>query len=379
VIEPESIRRDAGQGGFEVDDSTSRARPAAAALRRLAVGDTFWPAFGIVASLVILAPLLAVAGASISEGYRSLYDASFGSLFGFSSLLLSSVPLILVGLGVALPYRAGLFNIGGEGQLALGALVAVLIGVEAGGLADVPGSWIVPLAAAAVAGSLLGAIAGALKAWRGINEIVTTIMLNFVALFFVQYLVAGPFKQQDLQYASSPAIKKGFELVTFGASAAIPVGFVIALIVAIAMAGLTTYTRWGWRQRVLGINEALAARQGISVGWEQLKALALGGALAGLGGAAEALGNQFRIGLSFSPGWGFDAVAIALLARGNMLAVLPFAMFFGVLRNGSNVLQANLNVPGTLVSVLAGGPVVLVAAVIGFRAYRRALAEQPDD
>jgi simple sugar transport system permease protein len=372
------IELDVEQRGLD-GNRVSRPRSLAAMLRRLAIGDAFWPAFGIVASLVILAPLLAIAGANIFEGYRSLYDASFGSLFGFSSLLVSSIPLILVGLGVALPFRAGLFNIGGEGQLVLGAFIAVLIGVEAKGFANTPGSWLVPLAAAAVAGGLLGAMAGALKAWRGINEIVTTIMLNFVALFFVQYFVAGPFKQKDLQYASSPAVRQGFELVTFGGSAAIPVGFVIAVVVAIAMAWLTTFTRWGWRQRLLGMNEALAARQGISVGTEQLKALALGGALAGLGGAAEALGNQFRVGLSFSPGWGFDAVAIALLARGNMLAVVPFAIFFGALRNGSNVLQANLNVPGTLVSVLAGGPVVLVAAVIGFRAYRRRLSEQPDD
>src|SRR5262249_10924479 len=161
---------------------------------------------------------------------------------------------------------------------------AALIGVKTS-FTSVPAAWLVPLVAALLAGACVGAVAGALKAWRGINEIVTTIMLNFIALFFVQYLVSGPFKQQDLQYASSPEVKNGFKLVTFGGSAAIPVGFVIAVVVAIAMAWITTYTRWGWRQRLLGINQALSARQGIRVGGEQFRALAIGGALAGLGGA----------------------------------------------------------------------------------------------
>lgn len=348
-------------------------------LRRPAVGNAIWPSLGIVWSLLFLAPLLLLSNVNIADGYRALYDASFGSAFGFSSLLLSSIPLILVGLGVALPYRAGLFNIGGEGQLVLGAFIAVFVSVKLSSIGSWPASFVLPLVAALVVGAAVGAIAGVLKAWRGINEIVTTIMLNFVALFLVQYLVSGPFKQKDLQYSSSPEIGSGFGLGTFGGTAEIPYGFLIAVGVAIAVAWLAGYTRWGFRQRLIGINEPLAARQGISVGLEQLRALAIGGALAGLGGAIEALGNQHRVGLAFSPGWGFDAVAIALLARANMMAVIPFALFFAVLRNGSNVLQADLGVPGTLVLVLTGAPVIIVASVIGFRAYRRISATPPDE
>ena len=358
---------------------TGASPPLGALVRRPAVMNAVWPALGIVVSLVFLAPLLLVADANVVDGYRALYDASFGSAFGFSSLLLSSVPLILVGLGVALPYRAGLFNIGGEGQLLLGAFGAVFIAVKLGSVGGWPASFVLPLVAALVAGAFLGAIAGALKAWRGINEIVTTIMLNFIVLYLIQYLVSGPFKQKDLQYSSSPEIPSGFTLGTFGGTAEIPYGFVIAVGVTLVVAWLASYTRWGFRQRLIGINEPLAARQGITVGMEQLRALAIGGALAGLGGAVEALGNQHRVGLSFSPGWGFDAVAIALLARGNMMAVIPFAVFFAVLRNGSDVLQADLGVSGTLVLVLTGAPVIIVASVIGFRAYRRASAAQPDE
>jgi ABC-type uncharacterized transport system permease subunit len=333
--------------------------------------EYLWPAASLVASLAIVAPLVAIAGASPLDGYRALFDASFGSPDGFGVLLQFSVPLILVGLGVALPLRVGLFNIGGEGQLLVGALAAVVIGVHLKAVAGVPGSFVVPLVAAAAAGALVGAMAGALKAWRGINEIITTIMLNFVALLFVQYWVTGPFKDPNLTYAASPEIDKGFRLSVIGGAAAIPTSFFVALVIAVLVAGAVHFSKVGWRLHLSGVNPRLAARQGISVRMLQFGALAAGGALAGVGGGAEAVGNQFRIGEEFSPGWGFDAVAIAILARGNMLAVVPYALFFGFLRNGAGVLQTDLAVPGAIVVMLAGAPVIIVAAVIGFRGQRQ--------
>jgi simple sugar transport system permease protein len=286
-------------------------------------------------------------------------------------MLQFSVPLILVGLGVALPLRVGLFNIGGEGQLVVGALASVAVGVHFGALAGIPGSFVIPLLAAALAGALLGAVAGALKAWRGINEIITTIMLNFIGLLFVQYWVTGPFKDPDLTYAASPLINLDYALDRFGGKASIPSSFFVALAVALAVGVAVHYTRAGWRLHLAGSNPALAARQGASVPLMYFWALTAGGALAGIGGGAEAIGNQLRVGEDFSPGWGFDAVAVAVLARGNMLAVVPYALFFGFLRNGAGVLQTDLAVPGAIVVMLAGAPVIIVAAVLGYRHYRR--------
>jgi ABC-type uncharacterized transport system permease subunit len=334
--------------------------------------EYLWPAAGLLASLLIVAPLVALAGAAPLDGYSTLLEASFGSPAGFGVMLQYSVPLILVGLGVALPLRVGLFNIGGEGQLVVGALAAVVVGVHFSAVAGVPGSFVVPLAAAAVAGALMGAIAGALKAWRGINEIITTIMLNFIGLLFVQYWVTGPFKDPNLSYASSRPIDRDFALERLAGDAGIPSSFFVALVVAVVVGIAVHYSRVGWRLHIGGLNPALAERQGANVPLMYFGALTAGGALAGIGGGAEALGNQLRVGEEFSPGWGFDAIAVAILARGNMLAVVPYALFFGFLRNGADVLQTDLDVPGAIVVMLAGAPVIIVAAVIGFRAYRRA-------
>jgi simple sugar transport system permease protein len=330
---------------------------------------------GVLASLLFLAPLLAIAGQDISEGYDLLFSASFSSDANFGFLLLASTPLILVGLGVAIPLRAGLFNLGGEGQLLAGAVVAVWFATGMSGLADVPGSFLLPLAVAAVAGAVPGALAGVLRARRNVNEVVTTLMLSFIIALLVQYLVSGPLEAPDAVYPATELIPLGYQLDSYGANGLIPGGFIVALVMAIAVWGFMEFTRVGWRERLIGLNPRVAARQGIDVGREGTIALALGGALAGLGGAAELLGNQFRVGFAFSPGWGFDAIVIALLARANALAVVPFALYFGFLRNGALVLQQDLQVSPDLVLAMGGAPVILVAAIIGYRAYRRFIAQ----
>lgn len=339
-------------------------------LARLRMGEAMWPILGVAISMLALGPLVTLAGASVADGYRVLFDASFGSAFGFGVLLTLSVPLILVGLGVALPYRAGLLNIGGEGQLVVGALVAVFVATRFHGISELPASFVLPLLAGCAGGATVAAIAGFLKAWRGINEIITTILLNFVAILFVQYWITGPLKGAG-EFAASPPILPGFAIGHFGGAARIPLSIVLAVGAAVVVYGLVEYSRIGWRFRLLGVNERLYQRQGGSVAWGWFGALALGGTLAGLGGAAEAIGNQLRVGQNFSPGWGFDAIAIALLARGNMLAVVPFALFFAFLRNGSSVLQSQLGVPGFIVIILAGLPVLIVAAILGYRRYRQ--------
>jgi simple sugar transport system permease protein len=340
-------------------------------MRQGTASEVSWPLVALLCSLLIVIPLALAAGADPFEAYRVIVTESFGSLRGFGVMLQFAVPLILVGLGVALPLRAGLFNIGGEGQLVMGAFFAVVVAVKCDFLGGLPASFVFPLIAAALGGALVGAIAGGLKAWRGTNEIITTIMLNFVALLFVQYWISGPFQAQDASYATSPLINRDFELVRFAGADRLPSSFWVALLAAAVVAVIVHYTRAGWRMRLVGTSPLLAARQGISVPRVGLYALASGGALAGLGGGAEALGNQYQIGNNFSPGWGFDAIAVAVLARGNMLAVVPYALFFAFLRNGSGPLQTDLGVPPGIVTMLAGAPVIIVAAIIGARAHRR--------
>lgn len=336
-----------------------------------AVNAWGWPLVAALSALLVVAPLLAVSGADVAQGYQAFVEASFGTPAGFGILLQYTVPLILVGLGVAVPLRAGLFNIGGEGQLLLGALAAVWVGVKLGGVAGVPLSFLLPLAAAALAGSVMGGIAGAVKAWRGINEIITTIMLNFVGALFVGYWVTGPFKEQGLAFAATPMINGDFALDRIGGSARIPVSFGVALVVVALVAWAVHYTRAGWRLRLIAENWKMAGRRGMRVSRTQFLALAWGGALAGLGGGLEAIGNQLRVSEGFSPGWGFHAIAVAVLARGNILAVVPYALFFAFLRNGAAQVELEFGVPSGLVTMLVGLPVIVLAAVTGYRAYVR--------
>jgi general nucleoside transport system permease protein len=330
-----------------------------------------WSVLGVVVSMGFLAPLMAIAGQSISRGYSDMISASFGSEADIGFLLLASVPLILVGLGVALPLRAGLFNLGGEGQLLAGAVAAAWLAAALPGFASVPGSFVLLLLFGAIVGAIPGAIAGVLRATRNVSEVVTTLMLNFIVLFVSEYLVSGPLEPAHAVYPATATVPLDYQLKAIGANSLIPVGFVIAVVVAVAVWVLTEFTRTGWRQRLLGLNPGVALRQGIRLGRERTIALAAGGALAGLGGVAELLGDQFRVGYNFSPGWGFDAIVIALLARANALAVIPFALYFGFLRNGSLSLQQNLHVSPDLVLVMGGAPIILVAAIIGFRTSRR--------
>ncbi|MYI56224.1 MAG: ABC transporter permease, partial [Acidimicrobiia bacterium] len=245
---------------------------------RLRVPETVIPVLAILASLVVLAPLVQIGGAGFAEGYKELFKASFGSMVGVGSWLTSSLPLVLVGLGVALPYRAGLFNVGGEGQLLAGALVGVYIGTAFGGG---PGAFLLPLVAAFGSAGALGAVAGWLKA-RGMHEIVTTIMFNFIAFFSLTFLLRGGLKDPDLPYAASRAVSDGFRLGRF-AGDDIPYGIFIAIVVVLATTYFVDYTRLGWRLGVLGQSDAVAVRQGINLARSRTVAMALGGGLAGLG------------------------------------------------------------------------------------------------
>ncbi len=331
------------------------------------------PILAILVSLLVLAPLIRIGGAGVMDGYRELLKSTFGSLVGLGSWLTASLPLILVGLGVALPYRAGLFNVGGEGQLITGALVGVYVGTSFEGG---PGAFLLPMLGAFGAAACLGALAGWLKT-RGMHEIVTTIMLNFVVLFLITFLLRGSLKEPGLPYAASRAVADGFRFHRF-LDNKLPYGLIVTLVIVVAASWLTEYTRFGWRLRLLGLSDAVAERQGIDVKRTRIAALALGGGLAGLGGVVELLGNQYRLGANFSPGWGFTAIAVALLARGNLLVVLPFALYFGFLQNGEVRLQSILGLPGNLILILAASPVIIVAAVYGYQTFRRAVRVAPD-
>lgn len=302
--------------------------------------------------------------------YQALFNGAFGNPQNLSFTLTAVTPLILTGLSVALSFRAGLFNIGAAGQLAVGAMTAGVIAFEA---KTWPGWVLIPamLIGSMLAGAVWGGIVGVLKAWRGAHEVVTTIMLNWIAFYFTDFLIDGPFKaphstnQTDAlpSQATLPHIAT-FYNQTLGAflpkidqpqQYLVDVGFFFALIAMVVYWFLTSRTTFGYEVRVLGQNLKAARYAGIPIKRNIFAVMAIAGAFSGLAGGLQLMG-QFPyqlIATTFSlQTTGFDAIGVALLGRTTAIGVLLGALLFGGLRQGGTIMQLTANVPGDLVYII---------------------------
>lgn len=290
-------------------------------------------------------------------------DRILRSLEPISFTLRASAPLIFTGLAVALGFRAGLFNIGGEGQLYMGGLLAVLVGFSLPGL---PFFIHIPLAVAAgfAGGAAWGFIPGFLKARTGAHEVIVTIMLNYVAYRIVDLALKHPlwqFPGRDdpisrdvLPSAKLPALIPGLSGVHWG--------FLIALIAAGAVSWLLFRSTRGFEFRAVGLNPQAARYAGMKTGRTIVLAMVISGGLAGLAGASETLGSIGHMSPGFSPGYGFDAIALALLGRSRPLGVVAAALLFGMLRAGATPMQAATGIPIDLVVVIQALVIMFVAA-----------------
>jgi len=298
------------------------------------------------------------------EAYRSLLAGSFGSVDAIVETLVQTTPLVLAGLALPVGFKAGLFNIGAGGQITLGALGAVVVGVA---LADQPGYVAIPLSVLAgiLVGGLYGFIPGFLKAVSGAHEVVTTIMLNYVANSILAALVSGPLKVPG---SPSPVTRD------FG-NAAFPIligkdghlGLLIAVAAVWIIWWLLYRTTRGFEIRTVGANQDAARYAGMRPRLIITWTMALSGALAGLAGTCVVLGVTHKMQSSFATSIGFDAIAVALLARSNPWAILPSALLFGAMRAGANRMQAESNVPPELINVLVATTLLLVVATPAFR------------
>jgi general nucleoside transport system permease protein len=318
------------------------------------------PLVAVLAALLVGAILMLVAGANPIAAYGALFTQALTTYYGFADTLTKMTPLLLVSLGVLVALRAGQFNLGGEGQIYLGGLGSVLVGLWLPGL---PMLIHLPLALLGgfIFGAAWGAIAGYLKVARGLNEVLTTLLLNYIAQNLISYLVSAPLKEPNAPSPFSPLIAKSAYLPTIlpktQAHAGIFLGLAIALLLAIALA----VTSWGYRVDMVGQNPIAARYAGIPVNRTFFSVMALSGGLAGLAGSSEVLGLKHRLFENFSPGYGFDAVAIALLSRGSPLAVILTSFFFAVLRSGANVMQRSAAVPISIIYAIQGLTVLFVA------------------
>ncbi len=326
---------------------------------------------GGASSITVLAAILLLIGACLApfgetswKGIYTLINGAFGSPQRFSETLVKTTPLLLTGLAVTLAFRTGAFNIGAEGQFLLGALGAVAVGQHLGELS----AWLalpVSLLAAFLAGGVWGGIAGVLKSWREVPEVISTIMLNFVALHWLSALVRGPLKDPGAGLPESAEIAVTAHLPRLLSGYRIHWGLALGILLCIVAGILLSKTTLGFKMRAVGFSPTASLYAGFSPQRTWAASLALSGALAGLGGGIEVCGITYRVYDHLSPGYGYTAIAVALLARLNPLAVIPTAFFFGALEQGAGTLQRELDVPLVLVSVVQG-LVILLALLLGF-------------
>jgi len=318
----------------------------AAAIRPVAALILFAVVIAIVLALVLL-----TLGASPVEVFADLWRGAFGDWLALTDTLVKSTPLIFTGLAVAVAFQGALWNIGAEGQLLIGALAAGAIGPALGGWPH--GAAIVAmLAAGAGGGALWGAIAGGLRARREVNEVISTIMLNFVAAQVLSFAVHGPLMEASGAFPASAPIAAAATFDVYLAPSRLNFGMLLAAGLAVACYLGLFHTAAGFQLRALGRNRRASAFFGIPIARMTIGTLALAGAIAGVGGAVQVSAITHRLYETLSPGWGYEAIAVALVARLNPLAIVPAAVLFGALDNGSQAMQRAAGVSPELVYVI---------------------------
>ncbi len=381
-----------GQAGPELEPTGGRWQN----LRRVALVPALAVVSGLVAGAVLIAmtspavweawgrsPLEALVAAFVAVGraYGALFAGAIGDPLRIISALqsgealairrafnpilesmVSATPYIFAGLAVALGFRGGLFNIGAEGQIFVGAITAAYVGYSLTGL---PAILHIPLAmaAGALGGAAWGFIPGWLKARTGAHEVINTIMLNYVAFRLSDWLLTGPMKRPDTFNPVSPTILDSAKLPRFFEQ---PIRFHLGFFLALGVAYLVYWflfrTTWGFNLRTAGANPFAARYAGIKTGTWIVLAMTISGALAGLAGSNEVLGVNYNLAMAFSSGYGFDSIALALLGRSHPLGVVLAALLFGTLRSGATRMQVVTGIPIDIISVIQAMILAFMAA-----------------
>ena len=314
------------------------------------VFNALLPVIAVLASFLVGSVLLLILGINPIEAYSALVQGAFGSQRLLATTLVKSVPLIFTGLAVALAYRGGVFNIGAEGQLYMGALFAVWAGTVL--KLPVVLHMMVALLFGVLGGMIWGAIPGYLKAARNMNEIIVTILLNYIAIFTISFFVHGPLKEEGWN-TQTETVSDAARLPIIWQGTRLHGGFILALIAVAAVYVLLFHTTLGYKIRMVGMSRDGARYAGIKTPTIMALAMALSGGLAGTAGAVELLGVQNRLIDNFSPGWGFDGIAVALIGRLHPVGVLAAALFFAALRSGANSMQTAGYLVRTVVELTA--------------------------
>ncbi len=326
-----------------------------------------------VFALTTGAAILFVAGFQPLDVYRLMIEEAFGGERRIAATLTAATPLLLTGLAAAIAFRAGIFNVGAEGCFYLGGLVAAVIGYAA---PDWPGAVVIPVAlgAACLIGGLWLAGPGVLRARLGVDEVVTTLMLNFIAISLTSWLVNGPLLARGSANSATPLIGANAELPRLMPPTTLHLGFVISLALVVLYGLWSRFAVEGFRSRLVGINPRFSRAVGIEPGRVFVAMMIVSGVIGGLAGGIHVLGLVHRFVGGFSPGYGFTGVAIALLARNTATGVILAAILFGALSSAGANIQLFSNVPIEIVQILQGAVMIFAVAHLGFLWNRRRAA-----
>ena len=327
--------------------------------KKVNVSNMLMPILAIVFALLVGALLITVMGLDVTVAYPALLEGAFGSKNAIGETIVKTTPLIFTALSYALAKRCGLVNLGAEGQIYIGGLCSAIVGLYI----SLPSFLHIPLAVLAgfIGGGVWGMLAGALKLKFGASEMITTIMLNYIAQFFINYMVGNVIKEPgDLPQSAKIGVTAQMPRLVEGTR--IHLGIIIALLCVVLYYIFLWRTRQGFETRVVGLNPEAARYAGFNYSRRSLGAMFMAGGLAGLAGLVEILGIQLRVYKNFSPGYGWDGIAAALLGQNSPIGIVLSSTLFGALRSGSNQMQIDANVPSALIYILQA---LVIMFVIG--------------
>ena len=333
-------------------------------------GAAIAPVAGVAAALALCSVLILWTGESVAEAYWLLLKGAFGTKFAITETLSRATPLILTGLAAAVAFRAKFWNIGAEGQLYCGALAATWLGT---GLITLHPVLMIPLlfVGGALAGGAALLVPVILKSRLKVDEVVTTLLLNFVILLFVSYLLEGPLKDPMLLGwpQAAPIIDEGV-LPQLVAKTRLHLGLVVAVAAALIVWLVMTFTVWGYEIRAVGHNLAAAAFSGININRTIIRTALLSGGLAGMAGVTEVAGLKGYLTLDMAPGFGYAGIAVAMLAQLHPLGVLASALFLSAIYVGADSMSRGVNIPTYIADVLVATSMLCVVLSVMLARFR---------
>lgn len=316
------------------------------------------PILSILASFIVGALLIKLIGGSPIEAYTYLFRGAFGSKSNISETFIKAIPLIFTGLAATFAYKCGVFNLGGQGQFVMGAVTSVWFSTTFVGITG-PLHIVLSIMLGTLVGGLWGAIPGVLKITRGLNEVIVSILLNYIAILFMGYLYSGPLREGNLPQTAAVTEK----IIRLTSDVRVHYGIVLAVVVALILHYFLFNTSGGFKLRAVGLNQTTAMFNGYKVQRYMLLSFIISGAIAGMGGSVELHGTQFRLMAGFGSNYGFDGVAIALIALLNPIGTVVIAYLFAVLRTGATTMQVGSGMPTSVIDIIQA--LVIVFAVAG--------------